>query len=730
MSALAEESGRSVDEIKNDVKTIAKEYQKNGDNIPLSYKKAYDKIGVYSETAEQKMKKSSEAAKKSLKDDADDIGDSHKENSEKTSRNWEKTFSVMGSVASSGLKVFTAGVTAAATGVATLGTSAIKSYADFEQLVGGVETLFGAGGASIEEYAESVGKSVDDIQDEYNQLLNAQKTVLENANNAYKTAGLSANDYMETVTSFSASLISSLGGDTWAAAEYADRAITDMSDNANKMGSDISLIQNAYQGFAKQNYTMLDNLKLGYGGTKEEMQRLITDAAKLTDVQNELGVTVDANSLSFGNIVNAISVMQASMGIAGTTAEEAEKTISGSISSMSAAWTNLVTGIADDNADFEQLIENFVDSAVIVANNLIPRIETTLQGIGQLIEELLPIIVAKIPEIVNSILPDLLESGVNMVVTIVGGISSALPALLDVAGNLITELLTGISDNANSVFNSGSEILLELVSGFAEMIPELLTTAADAIVSMALALTEPRTLDNIIQAGIDLLLGLVRGITDALPKLMAAAPTILANLVSAIIRATPQLLSAATEILARLAGYILDSLTKFMSLGVDFLSTLRDSFTQTDWASLGTNIINGIWRGLKNGWSWLTGKVSSLANDLFKSAKKALGINSPSKKFEWIADMCIAGMDEPLEDYNPYDTLQNSMEANIGGLKSTFEASVAYATDGFNMDYSALGDEMKNSLQGVGIYMDGQKVGQLITPTVNSELAVYDNRRT
>ena len=242
--------------------------------------------------------------------------------------------------------------------------SAIENYKEYEQLVGGVETLFGAGGQSLEEYAESVGKTVEEAQADYNNLISAQNEVLANAENAYKTSGLSMNEYMETVTSFSASLIQSLGGDTQAAAEYADKAIVDMSDNANKMGTDISSIQTAYQGFAKQNYTMLDNLKLGYGGTKTEMERLILDAEKL---DTSFKASRDSNgdlTMSFSDIVDAIHIVQDDLGITGTTAKEASTTIEGSVNSMKSAWSNLVTGLARDDADIGQLVDNLVTSIV------------------------------------------------------------------------------------------------------------------------------------------------------------------------------------------------------------------------------------------------------------------------------------------------------------------------------------------------------------------------------
>jgi phage-related protein len=285
-------------------------------------------------------------------------------------------------------------------------------------------------------------KTIAAIEAEYNAMAQAQNNAMVNAQNAYNTAGMSANDYMETVTSFSASLIQSLNGDTVKAAEVADRAIIDMSDNANKMGTDIGMIQNAYQGFAKQNYTMLDNLKLGYGGTKTEMQRLISDAAKLKDVQSELGITIDANSMSFGNIVNAISVMQKSMGIAGTTADEAARTIQGSISMTKAAWQNLLVGFADDSQNFELLIDNFVTSVTTATKNIVPRLAQILGGISDAIAEIIPVIAEELPALIEELLPGVIKGAGALI----EGLISALPELLTALWSALGQIVSGIWD--------------------------------------------------------------------------------------------------------------------------------------------------------------------------------------------------------------------------------------------------------------------------------------------
>lgn len=387
----------------------------------------------------------------------------------------------VGTFAKVGAAAVGTAVAAGTTAAATLVKKSVEGYATFEQMVGGVETLFGAGGQSMEEYAQSTGKTVGEIESKYNSLMTAQTTVLNNANNAYKTAGLSANDYMETVTSFSASLIQSLGGDTEKAASYANRAITDMSDNSNKMGTNMRDIQNAYQGFAKQNYTMLDNLKLGYGGTQEEMKRLIKDASQMTDVQQKLGVTVDESSLSFGNIVNAISVMQESLGIAGTTSKEAATTIEGSMNSAKAAWENLVVGMADDNADFDTLVQNFVDTASTAFENMLPRIEIALTGLGQLIEKLLPVIVQKVPEIIMQTLPGLINAGIQMVSALGQGLMQYLPELISYATQLVVQLVQGLVSALPKIVEFASQLIETIVTSLVNAAPDLIDAGKELI---------------------------------------------------------------------------------------------------------------------------------------------------------------------------------------------------------------------------------------------------------
>lgn len=610
------------------------------------------------------------------------------------SSGFQKGLSGIGSMASNAFGAVTKGITVAASAAATatgvLVKSAVDGYADYEQLFGGIETLFGNGGKTLQEYADSVGKTVEEVKEEYIGLVDNTWNVVENAEKAFKTAGLSTNEYLETVTSFSASLIQSLNGDTVKAAEKADQAIIDMSDNANKMGSSMESIQNAYQGFAKQNYTMLDNLKLGYGGTKEEMQRLLEDAQAISGIEYDIS--------SYADVVDAIHVIQDEMGIAGTTAKEASSTISGSIASMKASWENLVAGMANEDSDPEALIDNFVESVEIVLENVLPHVEIALYAVGDLIEELLPVIAQRIPEIILELLPtlvdagmqiifalisgiqenseNLLSSGAEILLSLISGIIQVIPQLASLAYDIVTSLLTGITENASSVFSSGSELLVELINGIVAKLPDLLLMAVDAIVAMAMAITEPGTLSNIIDAGITLIIGLIEGLMNAIPRLIEAVPTIVANLAMALINNAPKLLSSALQIMTKFGEYMIKCIGSLLKVIPDIFSKLKEKFSSIDWGSIGKNIIEGIKTGLLNAVTGLANAAVEAAKSAFNAAKNFLGIHSPSRKFKWIGEMCVEGFDEPLEDYNPYDTLNKSMKANVDTMKSNFGSEI------------------------------------------------------
>lgn len=328
------------------------------------------------------------------------------------------------------------GVKTVANGFKSIGEAALGGYADYEQLVGGVDTLFKESSQKVQAYAET----------------------------AYKSAGLSANQYMETVTSFSASLLASLGGDTSAAADYADQAIIDMADNANKMGTSMESIQNAYQGFAKQNYTMLDNLKLGYGGTKEEMQRLLDDASKISGMKFDIS--------SFADITKAIHVVQEEMGIAGATAAEAEATISGSAAAMKAAWTNLVTGLADENANIGELLDQFLASVETTGKNVLPVVKKILTSIGETIEERGPemlaegtLMLAKFAAGLIAGIPDLVKKIPEIVKAISQEFKNRGPEFKSIGQDIVRGLWNGISAMASWIKEKVSGFMSGLVTG-------------------------------------------------------------------------------------------------------------------------------------------------------------------------------------------------------------------------------------------------------------------------
>lgn len=437
-------------------------------------------------------------------------------------------------------KAIGAGIAASAAAIGGLTKAAVSAYADYEQLTGGVETLF----------------------------KNSSDVVMKYAENAYKTAGLSANEYMETVTGFSASLLQSLDGDTAAAAEKADMAITDMADNANKMGTSMESIQNAYQGFAKQNYTMLDNLKLGYGGTKEEMQRLLEDAEKISGIKYDIS--------SYADVVDAIHVMQTEMDIAGTTAKEASTTIQGSLGMLKSSWQNLVAGFANPDADMGKLIDDLVSSAETAFSNLMPAIEHALSGIGEFIEKIAPIIAEKLPPLVEQVLPSL----INAAITLFNGLVAALPVILKVlvaqAPMIITTIVDAILKLLPMIIDLGLQLILALADGLIEALPDLIPAIVDVIMTIVEKLTEPDTLMQLIEAAMLLIFAVAEGLIEALPRIVESLVTIITNMVTYFVEKYPELLKQGLELIANLAKGLIQAIPKIVeAIGKGMLKLLE-----------------------------------------------------------------------------------------------------------------------------------------------------------
>ena len=491
--------------------------------------------------------------------------------------------SVLGTVGKVAAGAAAAG-TAAVTGMVK---SAYEGFSNYQQLVGGVETLFGS----------------------------AADVVQKKASQAFTTAGLSANQYMETVTSFSASLIQSLGNDTGQAAIVADRAITDMSDNANKMGTSMESIQNAYQGFAKQNFTMLDNLKLGYGGNKTEMERLIKDASGMNKEMEELGITVDANSMSFANMVNAISVVQKHLGIMGTTYDEAAGTVSGSMASMKAAWENVLTamGTGDVNTITDN-INKLVATTQTYAKNMLPVVQNALQGVSTLIEKLGPEIAKALPDLIKNVLPGLMNAGVDIIKTLGEGLIKAIPDLMPAVTEVILDLCRMLIDMLPELIQVGMQVILELAMGIAQALPELIPAIVETVLTIAEYLID--NVDLLIDAAIQLIMGLADGLIEALPILIEKAPEIIIKLVEALIRNAPKIYEAAWSLVFKLAEGLIKYYGKLFQVGAELVTKIKDGFTQKveEAKRWGSDLINNFINGIKEKWNHLKQTVSNVAS--------------------------------------------------------------------------------------------------------------------
>lgn len=478
---------------------------------------------------------------------------------QKTQSKMSKFFSGVGKGALAVGKAVGVGMMAAGTAVAGLVGSATSAYAEYEQLVGGVDTLFKDSSAKVQEYAEK----------------------------AYETAGMSANEYMNTVTSFSASLLQSLGGDTEKAADKADVAIRDMSDNANKMGTSMEMIQNAYQGFAKQNYTMLDNLKLGYGGTKEEMQRLLSDAEKLSGQKFDIS--------SYADIVDAIHVVQTEMGITGTTAAEAAGTISGSMASVKGAWTNLVTAMASDDLPLDEYITKFVDSATTMVSNMLPRIQKALGGVVQLIDQLAPVIIGKIPELLSQLLPSVVEAATGIIESIVNILPDLVQALLDMLPALIDGFVTLI----NAIIGALPEIVGILLSALPTLIPMLVDALVSIIITLCGMMTE--IIQPIIDNLPDIIISIVNALMDNLPALIEGAIALVLGIVEAIPQIIQALVDALPYVMESICVGLLNALPLLIQGFIDLATGVADA-RESIWSSIKEAFVNyfkGVWNGMK-----------------------------------------------------------------------------------------------------------------------------------
>lgn len=516
-------------------------------------------------------------------------------------------------------------ISAASAGIGAIVKSSASAYADYEQNIGGVETLFKDNADTIVKYASE----------------------------AYKTAGISANDYMQNVTSFSASLLQGLGGDTAQAAEIANEAMVDMSDNANKMGTDISSVQNAYQGFAKQNYTMLDNLKLGYGGTQAEMARLINDSGVLGD-----SIKVDektVNSVSFDKMIEAIHKVQTDLDITGTTSKEAATTVSGSLGSVKAAWANLMAGMGDKNADLKNLIKEMVNTVKTFAKNIMPVIKQALSGVTTLISELAPDIAAELPQLVSDLLPQLIEAGAQIFQALVKGISDNIDTITQAVITAVTTIATALIQNTGPLVQALATIITTIAQALPTILPDLteaikqqmplisqaILDSLPAIIECAtqIIVTIAETLANninlIVDGAVKIIDTLAMSLSDSdtAKKLTEAAFKIVFTLTKEIVKNLPDILASgiliAVEIVKGIAQGMVDFFAPVSDALSDKLLDLTDWFSRkwNDFKEWGSDMIQAFIDGIKEKWQSLKDTVCDVAS----SVKDFLGFSEPDK---------------------------------------------------------------------------------------------------
>lgn len=560
---------------------------------------------------------------------------------EKGTSKLKNTFSKIGSIAGTALKGVTVAIGSATTALVGLGTASVNSYADLEQNIGGIETLFKG----------------------------SSEKVIKNAEKAYKTAGMSANEYMSTVTSFSASLLQSLGGDTEKAAESADMAIIDMADNANKMGTSMEAIQVAYQGFAKQNYTMLDNLKLGYGGTKTEMERLLADAEKIS------GVKYDISNLN--DVYNAIHIIQGELGITGTTAKEASETITGSVASMKAAFDNFLNGSGT--------IQDLVETGITAIENIVNAAGTLLPNIVQSIAEATPQIVEGINQIFPQIL-QLLAENLPTILSSVGQLLSALlqaiieyiPQLVPIAIQLIESFISGLVSMMPQLLEMGITLLTELIKGLTQMLPELIPIAIDCTLNLVDTLLD--NIDMLVDAGIELIIALAEGLIEALPKLIDKIPTIIDKLIKAISNNLPKIIQAGITLIIKMAEGLIKAIPQLVSKIPQIIASIVNGLGEgsSKMNEVGKNLIEGLWNGIKNVKNWIFDKIKGFCSGIIDAVKGLFGIHSPSKLFaDEIGQNLGLGLGKGFNDSlkSVYRDMQKAVEHENAKLTSNLTST-------------------------------------------------------
>lgn len=581
---------------------------------------------------------------------------------------------------------------AVGTALAGMVTAGVKSYADLEQNIGGIQKLF--------------GENADEL--------------IKNSEEAYKTAGLSANRYMETATSFSASLLRGLGGDTEAAVQLTDRAIRDMSDNANTFGTSMDEVMNVYKALAKEQYTTLDNLRLGYAGTKTGMQQLIKDAATYTDIQKELGVTVDASSMSFDNIINAISVMQSHLNITGTTMKEAEGTITGSINMMKAAFDNFLNGSGSP----KELAESVTSVLKNVSGAITKLAPDILTGVVDLIQTLLPQVIS----ILVSLLPQLMDAVSNLIDSLLTMLKGNTDSLSETITTLITKVVEFIATNLPKIIEAAILITEALAKGLIDSLPTIIDSMIELLMNLINTIID--NLPDFIDAAIEIIMALAYGLIDALPKLIEKIPIIITRLVEALLK--PEMLNklivAALKLTIALAEGLIKAIPQLIAVVPQLITSLVSAFVDTikntNWGELGSNIIKGICDGFGRIGTYIKNKVTEVKNQVVNQFKSIFGIHSPSKLMaDTIGFNISAGIGEGIEEGIPaalkdVDVAMKQLNAGIeASVNPTINPSMTYESN-----YNMMAQAMKEALQDMTIELDDENVGKFVIKTVTEEV--------
>lgn len=530
-------------------------------------------------------------------------------------------------------------LSAAITGVVTAG---VNSYASLEQNIGGIETLF----------------------------KDSADAVIANAKKAYETAGMSANQYMETITSFSARLLQGLGGDTEKAAKIADVAVQDMSDNANKMGTDINSIVQTYQSLARGNYEMLDNLKLGYGGTQSEMARLINDSGVLGDTMTATAENV--NQISFDKFIEAIHVIQENMGITGTTALEAETTITGSINSAKAAWDNFLNGTGD--------VETLSDALLTAFGNIGDAVSKLAPSITSGLVELFNGLVPQIPGMLQTLLPPILSGATQ----IIQGLIAIAPQLFQMLLNLIQTSLTQLTAQMPVIIQQLVTGLTSIINQLSAMLPTLIPQLVAAIMAIIPALLE--NLPALIQTGIDLLIGLITGLINAIPVLIESLPQIISSLISGLMGAIPQLLATGPKLVMGLIRGLINALPSLVTSGPKMVKAIVEGIANgiSNIISAGKDLVKGLWQGISDSFTWIKNKIKSWVGNVLDFVKGLFGIHSPSTEFAYFGRMNVLGLEEGMED------MQGDLNATISDMVNLSPSLLASASSSYNPNVSVV----------------------------------------